>query len=51
VSGIFKDWVATTNLTDDDGNAALPKSFHEDYPHRHTADITVTSLGDRSHAD
>jgi hypothetical protein len=32
VSGIFKDWVATTNLTDIDGNAVLPKTFHEDYP-------------------
>jgi hypothetical protein len=51
VSGIFKDWVATTNLTDDDGNAVLPKSFHEDYPTATLLDDALTFLSNESAAD
>ena len=48
VSGIFKDWVATTNLTDDDGNAVLPKSFHEDYPTATLLDNALTFLSNEA---
>jgi hypothetical protein len=51
VSGIFKDWVATTNVTDHDGNAALPKSFHEDYPTATPLDGALTILPNQSAAD
>jgi hypothetical protein len=51
VSGIFKDWVATTKLTDDDGNAALPKSFHEDYPTATPLNGALTILPSESAAD
>ena len=44
VSGILKDWVTTTNLTDDDGNAALPKSFRKDYPTATLLDGALTIL-------
>ena len=44
VSGIFKDWVATTKLTDDVGNAAMPKSFREDYPTATPLDGALTIL-------
>jgi len=45
VSGIFKDWVATTNLTD------LPKTFHEDYPTATPLDGALTILPNQSAAD
>ena len=48
VSGIFKDWVATTNLTDDNGNVVLPKSFHEDYPTATLLDDALTFLSNES---
>jgi hypothetical protein len=45
VSGIFKDWVATTNLTD------LPKTFHEDYPTATPLDGALTILPNQSASD
>jgi hypothetical protein len=50
VSGILKDWVTTTNLTDDDGNAALPKSFHKDYSTATLLDGALTILPNQSAA-
>jgi hypothetical protein len=49
VSGILKDWVTTTNLTDD-GNAALPKSFHKDYSTATPLDGALTILPNPSAA-